>query len=201
MVSVPKDPILEGLVTTTTPDGGIHLAPMGPRVSHDWKRLLLRPFAASTTCRNLKARGEGVLHVTDDVLLIAKSALGGVAIPPHRAAKRVSGFILDDACRFYEFVVRSIDDSREPVQIEAEIVHCGALREFWGFNRAKHAVLEAAILATRLHITSMKFVMAEFDRFRLIVDKTGGAAEAEAFGWLEAHLLRFRAEGDAGDSG
>ena len=66
------NPILEGLVTTIDPDGGMHLAPMGPRITADWKRLLLRPFPTSHTFQNLKARGTGVLHVTDDVLLLAR---------------------------------------------------------------------------------------------------------------------------------
>ena len=61
--------ILEGLVTTTDPDGGMHIAPMGPRVEPDWSGFLLRPFPTSQTFRNLKARGEGVLHVTDDVMV------------------------------------------------------------------------------------------------------------------------------------
>jgi hypothetical protein len=128
-------------------------------------------------------------------MLIAKAALGAAAVAPHHPAERVRGFILDDACRFYEFVVRSIDDSSERVRIEAEIVHSGTQREFWGFNRARHAIIEAAILATRLHILSIDFAAAEFDKFRVIVDKTGGPAEAEAFGYLETHLRRIRAEG------
>ena len=75
--------ILEGLVTTTSPDGAMHLAPMGPRVAADWSGFLLRPFPTSQTFRNLKAKGEGVLHVTDDVLLLAKAAVGRA--PPQDA--------------------------------------------------------------------------------------------------------------------
>src|SRR3954451_23178092 len=46
--------ILEGLVTTTGPDGAMHLAPMGPRVEPDWTGFLLRPFPTAQTDRNLK---------------------------------------------------------------------------------------------------------------------------------------------------
>jgi len=182
------DPILEGLVTTTAPDGSMHLAPMGPRVADDWSRLLFRPFPTSATFRNLKARGEGVLHVTDDVLLLARAALGEAQTPAHRRARRVSGFVLEDACRVYEFTVRSIDESGERVQIEADVVHVERLRDFWGFNRAKHAVLEAAILATRLHILPRDEVAAEFQKLRVIVEKTGGQAEREAFAFLQSRL-------------
>ncbi len=183
-------PILEGLVTTIDPDGSMHLAPMGPRVSSDEKTLLLRPFPSSHTFRNLKTFGAGVFHVTDDVLLLAKAALGEAPIPPFRPAENVKGSVLTDACRFMEFKVRTLDESGERVQIDAEVVHAGTLRDFWGFNRAKHAVLEAAIAATRLHLLPLSDVEAEFAKWRIIVDKTGGPAEHEAFGFLENYLNR-----------
>lgn len=184
------DPILEGLVTTIDPDGRPHLAPMGPRISPDWSRLLLRPFPTSQTCCNLKALGEGVLHVTDDVLLLARAALGQAPMPHIIPAKCVRGFVLADACRAYEFEVRSLDESGERVQIEAEVVHAETLRDFFGFSRAKHAVLEAAILATRLHLLPPEQVAADYARLRTLVEKTGGPAEHEAFAFLEAHRKR-----------
>jgi hypothetical protein len=140
--------ILEGLVTTLDPDGSPHLAPMGPRVEVDFARFVLRPFSTSNTYKNLRRHPEGVLHVTDDALLLAKAAIGAVGIlPPIRPAERVRGVVLTDSCRHFEFVARSIDDSTERVTIEAEVVHARRTRDFFGFNRAKHAVVEAAILA------------------------------------------------------
>jgi uncharacterized protein len=185
-------PILEGLLTTVDPDGSMHLAPMGPRIDPDGRRLLLRPFPTSHTFRNLKARSEGVLHVTDDVLLLARAALGEALPQAARAAERVNGFVLTGACRFMEFVVKSLDESGERVQIEAEVVHAGAIRDFWGFNRGKHAVLEAAILATRFHLLDLDEVAAEYKRLQTIVEKTGGAAEHEAFAFLQQHLDQAR---------
>ena len=182
--------ILEGLVTTTSADGAMHLAPMGPRVEPDWSGFLLRPFPTSQTYRNLKARGEGVLHVTDDVLPLARAAVGRAEPPPARPAERVNGFVLTGACRFYEFVVRSMDESQERVQIRAEVVHRGALREFFGLNRAKHAVVEAAILATRLHLIPVDDIRDEYRKLRVLVEKTGGPAEQAAFDFLTDHVDR-----------
>jgi hypothetical protein len=175
--------ILEGLITTVSPAGEVNVAPMGPRVDESMRRLLLRPFQTSQTYRNLKVHGEGVFHVTDDVLLPAQAAVGTVA-PPLMPATKVRGHIIRDACRYYEFRVARLDDSRERAEIEADVVASGTLREFFGFNRAKHAVLEAAILATRLHLIPMEQVRAEFARLRPPVDKTGGPREREAFEFL-----------------
>jgi hypothetical protein len=181
--------ILEGLVTTLTPEGAPHLAPMGPRVDDRWQCFTLRPFQTAQTYRNLKALGEGVLHVTDDVLLLARAALGRVEpMPPLAPAMCVRGHVLCDACRFFEFRVRSIDDGAERVAIEAEVVHSGRLRDFFGFNRAKHAVVEAAILATRADFLPLADILAEYRKLAIIVDKTGGSQEQQAFAFLREHM-------------
>src|SRR5437588_4956611 len=112
---------------------------MGPRVDADMRRLLLRPFPTSQTYRNLKAHGEGVLHVTDDVLLLAQAALGPVEPPPALVpATRVRGFVLADTCRYYEFRVQALDDREDRARIDVEVRHSGHRRCFLGFNRAKH---------------------------------------------------------------
>jgi hypothetical protein len=198
--------ILESLVTTLDAGGGPHLAPMGPRVAPDWSRFTLRPFPTSQTYQNLLRHGEGVIHITDDALLLAKAAVGtrGLSpaepgftaapcgevreMPPVRAAERVRGFVLADCCRYFEFRVKSVDDRSERVSIEAEVVHAGRVRDFFGFNRAKHAVVEAAILATRLHILPLAEVAAEFAKLRVIVEKTGGPDEFAAVDLLERRL-------------
>ena len=187
--------ILEALVTTLDAGGAPHLAPMGPRVSGDFTAFTLRPFPTSHTYQNLLRHGEGVIHITDDALLLAKAAIGAVeSMPPVRPAERVRGHVLSDCCRYFEFVVRSVDASAERVSIEAEVVHSGRGRDWFGFNRAKHAVVEAAILATRLHILPLAEVAAEFAKLRVIVGKTGGPDEHAAMDLLE-HRLR---EAEAG---
>jgi hypothetical protein len=187
--------ILEGIVTTLDPSGGLNIAPMGPHVGPGMERFTLRPFPTAQTYRNLEAHGEGVLHVTDDVLLLARAALGPVEpSPPLLPASRVRGWVLADACRFYEFRVRAIDASESRVRIEAEVVHAGRLRDFFGFNRAKHAVVEAAILATRTDFLPLDEIAAEYRKLDVIVQKTGGEQEREAFAFLSAHVERVTRE-------
>lgn len=191
--------ILEGIVTTMEPGGEVHIAPMGPHVEEPLTRFLLRPFRTAQTYRNLKTHGEGVLHVTDDVWLLARAAVGPVEPPPAvMPAQKVRGFVLRDACRYYEFRVRDIDDREERSRIEAEVVHAGRLRDFFGLNRAKHAVVEAAILATRLAFLAPEEVAAEYRKLGVIVDKTGGEQEKRAFAFLREHIAyqtRTRKEG------
>lgn len=184
--------ILEGIVTTLSTAGVLNIAPMGPRVeAGPIERFLLRPFRTAQTYRNLKENGAGVLHVTDDVLLLARAALGPVEPPPPVfPATRVRGSVLQGACRYYEFRVAAIDEREERVRIEAEVVHSGRLRDFFGFNRAKHAVVEAAILATRTDFLPLEEIEAEYRKLAVLVDKTGGEQEHAAFAVLQAHVAR-----------
>jgi hypothetical protein len=181
--------ILEGIVTTRDSGGATHVAPIGPIVDQSLSKLRLRPFKTSQTYANLKRAPFGVFHVVDDVLLMARSAVGLLTeSPPTFPAEKVPGAVLADCCRWYEFEVREFDDSRERAEMLARVLHCGRVRDFFGFNRAKHAVLEAAILATRLHLIPRAEILAEFNRLRPAVSKTGGSTEVEAFALLEGYV-------------
>ena len=181
--------ILEGLVVSLDADGKPNIAPMGPRVDRDILRLLLRPFPSSRTCQNLKATGCGVFHVTDDVGLLAYAAVE--TLDPLPDLTPIGGFAcprLADACRWFAFRVESLDDSQQRVAIDCRVVARGELRPFFGFNRAKHAVVEAAILATRIGILSADEIHHEMDRLSVIVQKTAGLQEQTAFDFLRNHI-------------
>jgi uncharacterized protein len=178
--------ILEGVVTTRNANGTINVAPMGPIVDPAEgpriTRLLLRLFQTSTTYANLARTRQGVFHVTDDVLLLARAAINRLDQPPATVpATMVDGAVLADGCRWYEFRVQSIDDLRERTEVQAEVVHADRLRDYVGLNRAKHAVLEAAILATRAHILPRSEILSQLESLRSPVDKTAGPREQEAF--------------------
>ncbi|MEX0700953.1 MAG: DUF447 domain-containing protein [Planctomycetales bacterium] len=181
--------VLEGIVTTLDGAGRLNVAPMGPLVDESMDSLALRPFRTSQTYRNLKARPEGVFHVTDDVLLFAQAAIGRLDQPPETfPAERVAGRVIASACRWYEFEIDDVDDLAERTTLHARVVHRGRLRDFFGFHRARHAVLEAAILATRRHILPLEEIRAEFDRLRLPVEKTAGPREQAAFELLRQYV-------------
>jgi uncharacterized protein len=182
--------ILEGIVTTLGPDGGAHVAPMGPHVSAEtFTRFILKPFRTAQTYRNLQAHPEGVLHVVDDVLLLARAAVGALeTLPPLQPAEHMRGWVLRDACRYFEFRVTHADDRSERAVLEAEVIHTGRLRDFFGFNRAKHAVVEAAILATRTAFLPRDEVEMEYRKLAVVVQKTGGPRELEAFAFLQEYV-------------
>jgi hypothetical protein len=194
--------ILEGIVTTVSPEGALNIAPMGPKLGPDasMRRFELRPYRTSTTFQNLKTQREGVFHVTDDVLLLAQTAIGRPVAPPPelRPASAVHGWILAGSCRYYEFRVVEFDDQNERASILAEAVAEGRFRDFLGFNRARHAVVEAAILATRTAFLPQAEIMVELDRLGVLVTKTGGPVENAAFAILYDYVKTIADDATAG---
>lgn len=191
--------ILEGIVTTLGPAGELNVAPMGPRLFPPYApgpgdAIELRPYVTSNTARNLRQHPEGVLHVTDDVLLLARAAVGTVDPPPTFPARAVRGAVLSGACRAYEFRIVEVDDSQPRWLLRAVVVEAHRLRDFFGLNRAMHAVVEAAILATRTAFLPAEQVRADLDRLAVLVEKTGGDREHEAFALLRAHVEGAYAE-------
>jgi hypothetical protein len=173
--------IVETIVTTLGEDGSVNCAPMGVEWGED--AVVLKPFLDTATYRNVAAVGSAVVNITDDVRLFARAAIANPAHPTVPAA-HVRGVVLADCCSWREVQVRSIDRSPPRSRIETAVVHRGVRREFIGFNRAAHAVLEAAIYATRLHLLPRSFVESELARLQVIVDKTAGPHEFEAMALL-----------------
>ena len=181
--------IVEGIVTSLNAEGDINVAPMGPIVDAAMTELVLRPFQTSTTYRNLKLRPFGVFHIVDDVLLIAQAALDRLpGIPSSFPAERIMGRVLSDCCRWYEFEITACDDSSERTSLTATVVHVGRHRDVFGFNRAKHAVLEATILATRLHLISESEVRNQLATLAILVEKTSGPQEQAAFELVRTYV-------------
>lgn len=179
--------IVESIVTTLDAHGDVNSAPMG--VEWGDEAIVLKPFLETTTYRNVLITRSAVVNLVDDVRVFARAAISSPAYPTVPATV-VKGAVLADCCSWRELEVRSLDSTPPRARIEMAVVHRGQSREFVGFNRARHAVLEAAIYATRLHLLSREFVERELARLQIIVDKTAGPAEAEAMALLVDFVQR-----------
>jgi uncharacterized protein len=183
--------IVETIITSIAEDGAVNCAPMG--VEWDEDAIVLKPFLDTATYRNVVATGAAVVNLTDDVRVFARAAISNPAYPTIPAAV-VRGVVLADCCTWRELDVRSIDSTPPRSRIDTSVVHRGAHREFVGFNRACHAVLEAAIYATRLHLLPREFIESELTRLQVIVDKTAGPREFEAMALLANYIRSARQE-------
>lgn len=177
--------IVETIVTSMDRGGAINFAPMG--VEWGDTSIVLKPFLETTTYRNLSETRTAVVNLTDDAMLFAQGAISSPQFPSF-AAVAVRGAVLEAACSWRELEILAIDATPPRSRIEARVVHRGTRREFIGFNRARHAVLEAAILATRTHLLPAEEIRAEYARLQVIVDKTAGPREQEAMQLLTQYV-------------
>jgi uncharacterized protein len=177
--------IIESILTSMDAGGAVNFAPMG--VEWGDEEIVIKPFLETTTFKNLRETGAAVVNLTDDVLLFAQGAIANVQFPAVPAVV-VRGVVLEAACSWREVRVQSLDETPPRARIETRVVHRGFRREFLGFNRARHAVLEAAILATRIHLLPPQQVREEFARLQVIVDKTAGPREREAMALLTDYV-------------
>ncbi|MDQ3136873.1 MAG: DUF447 family protein [Gemmatimonadota bacterium] len=177
--------IIESILTSMAPDGTINFAPMG--VEWNETTIVLKPFIETTTFRNVRDTRAAVVNLTDDAMLFAQGAISSPQFP-WVPATVVRGAVLEAATSWRELEIVAIDDTPPRSRIEARVVHQGIRREFLGFNRARHAVLEAAILATRTHLLPADDIRAEYARLQVVVDKTAGPREREAMDMLTGYV-------------
>jgi hypothetical protein len=185
---VDQAPLIETVITTTGSGGAINCAAMGVRWGED--ELVFWPFEATRTLRNLRVHGEAVVHLTDDVLLFVEAALGHPR-PAMHPASAIAGSVIQDANAWREVVVSEIVDGPERAEVHARVVASGTgARQPLGLCRARHAAVEASILASRLKWLGAEHVRAELDRLQPLVDKTAGPRERAAMDYVRRHVAQ-----------
>jgi hypothetical protein len=177
--------IIESIFSTLGSDSQPNFAPMG--ITWGESELTVRPFRDTATYRNLLATGYGVLSLTDDVLPFVQTSLYRADLP-HFPAHQVPGVVLQGACSWRELQLISVAGSPERAEIRCRVIHTGQLREFLGFCRASVAVLEAAILATRLPAQTPAAVYEIMRHYAQIVAKTGSDNDRQAFQLVEQFI-------------
>ena len=170
--------IRECIVTTRSEEGKIHIAPLGLIADGDgW---IIAPFKPSTTLENLRTTPYAVASFTDDVLVFA-GCLVGNRDWPLRPAEKVPGAVLAGALAHAELEVREVEEDELRPRFHCRIVYEANHLPFKGFNRAQAAVIEAAILASRLHMLPREKIEQELAYLQIAVEKTAGAREHEAW--------------------
>lgn len=182
-----NDEIFEGVVTTVSPAGAVHIAPMGVRYQGD--AVVLMPFKPSTTLDNILHTRSAVLNLLVDPRVFAGCVTGRKNWPT-LPAERVTGVRLAAALGHLELALTSVsDDAQRPV-LHLARVHAQSHGPYLGFNRAQAAVIEGAVLVSRLRMLPPEKVAAEMAYLQIAIDKTAGTAAQEAWGWLQAAVAQ-----------
>lgn len=188
--------IQEVIVTSLAEDGGVHAAPFGIRQRDGLT--LIAPFRPSTTLDNLLRSRTAVVNMTDDVRVFA-GALTGRRAWTARKADRISGWVLESTLAHRELeLVEVVENDLRP-EMWFRTVHEACHLPFQGFNRAQAAVIELAVLVSRLHMLPAEKIEEEIRYLNIAISKTAGVRELEAWGWLTEKIENFRAQQAGGN--
>lgn len=182
--------IVETIVTTTNAKGEAHIAPLG--LIAEGERWVIAPFRPSRTLDNLGEVPYAVASHTDDVRVFAGSVTGRRGWPT-TAVTHVPGVRLADAVSHWELAVEKITDDAQRPRFSCKLVHAASHRPWEGFNRAQAAVLECAVLVTRLNMLPPEKIDNELKYLEIAILKTAGPREEEAWGWLMEKIDAWRA--------
>jgi hypothetical protein len=173
--------IRECIVITQSRAGAVHIAPLG--LIEEGEHLVIAPFRPSLTLDNLRENPFAVANYTDDVLVFA-GCLTGRRDWPTKPAAKVPGAVLEQALAHAELQVVAVAEDEQRPRFRCAVIHEENHRPFHGFNRAQAAVVEAAILVSRLHMLPPEKIEREIGYLQIAIDKTAGPRERQAWDWL-----------------
>ncbi|MDP1658039.1 MAG: DUF447 family protein [Methylotenera sp.] len=183
--------IFETIITSIDISGNVHVTPFGIQLQDNL--VVISPYKPSTTLNNILATQQAVMNLTDDVRVFA-GALTRRQAWTLAPVEKISGFRLLETLVHKELkLVEVIEDVQRP-QLLMEVVYEEQHQPFLGFNRAQSAVIELAVLASRLHMLQKEKVLSEITYLKIAIDKTAGERELQAWGWLAEKIENFYAE-------
>ena len=187
-----SEQIFETVVTTCSPAGTVHIAPMGVR--YVGELVVLKPFRPSATLDNILASGTAVLNLLTDVRVFAGCVTGRRAWPTVDASLPGEGrsVRLASALEHAVLDLQGTDDEAQRPTLRLVRRRSQHHAAFQGFNRAQAAVIEGAVLVSRLHMLPPDKVDSEMAYLQIAIDKTAGLAELEAWRWLQEAVASWR---------
>jgi uncharacterized protein len=190
--------ILESVVVTKAVEGGWHMVPFG--LIQEDEDFVVAPFRPSPSIAHLQHHPYLSAAAPADIRVLAGCVTGrrDWSIVP---CEHIDGMRLAEAYSHAELEVVGFADDPVRPRFRCRILHVASHRAFLGYNRAQAAVLEAAILSTRLHMLPAEKIISEMEYLRTAISKTAGPTEQEAWNWIEEKISAALKAGGADDLG
>lgn len=182
--------IFETIITSINAEGVPHVTPFGVRYEGD--HVLISPYKPSSTLTNILLSKQAVMNVTDDVRVFA-AALTNRQAWALLQANQIKGFRLANCLQHVELALIEVRDDAIRPQLVMEKIYVQQHRPYNGFNRAQAAVIELAVLVSRLHMLPQDKIQSEIQYLQIAIDKTAGEHELLAWSWLIEKINQFYA--------
>ncbi len=182
--------IYETIITSIDAQKNVHITPFGIREEDGC--VIISPYKPSTTLNNILETNVAVMNLTDDVRVFS-GALTKKMQFELVIAEKIDGFRLKNTLAHKELKLKKVLEDPQRPQLFMEVVHEAQHQPFKGFNRAQAAVIELAVLTSRLHMLPKEKIMHEKKYLQIAMDKTAGEHEWQAWNWLNEKIENFYA--------
>jgi hypothetical protein len=187
--------ILEVIVISQDSAGQPHIAPFGIRRRNGLVHIA--PYRPSLTLDNLMQQQSATLNMTDDVRVFAAALTGRTC---WQLTQQDGAWLLDSALAYQQLALHHIEDDPVRPSLYFSVQHQAQLAMFQGFNRAQSAVIELAVLVSRLGLIATAQIQQQMMQLQVLIDKTAGEHEWQAWQWLQERVQDYEAQHDASTS-
>ena len=183
--------IFETIITSIDADGNPHVKPFG--VHYEAHLIVISPYKPSTTLANILATNYAVMNLTDDVRIFAGALTNRQAWQLVQVSK-IKGYRLADCLVHVELELVEVRDDAVRPQLVMQKIASQNHHPFAGFNRAQAAVIELAVLVSRLRMLPREKIQIEIEYLQIAIDKTAGEREKQGWDWLIEKIDNFYAD-------
>ena len=170
--------IIETIVSTIDKNERVNFSPFGIKKKN--KQIFISPYIPSKTLINLEATKCAVVNYTDDTSFFVDCIIGNKKFKKKKC-KNFSGFFLEDCFGYEQVKVKKIIKNKLRPTFVCEIDKSFHIKNYEGHNRAKASIIEACILASRVHLLGKKKILNELNYLSIAVEKTAGSLEKKSW--------------------
>ncbi len=173
--------ILETIIISTNEKNEPHVTPFG--IQYVNENIIISPYKPSKTLNNILETKAATMNLTDDVRVFAGALTQRQSWQLCKLENR-NGYRLESCLNHVELKLIDFQEDDVRPKLVMQQINKQHHDDFKGFNRAQAAVIELAVLTSRLHMLTPEKIRSEQTYLQIAIDKTAGQRELEAWGWL-----------------
>ena len=170
--------IIETIISTIDNEEEVNFSPFG--IQKNKNQILISPYIPSKTLLNLKLTKCAVVNYTDNTNFFVNCIIGNKKFKKKKC-KNFSGFFLEDCFGYEQVKVKKIIKNKLRPTFVCEIDKSFHIKNYEGHNRAKASIIEACILASRVHLLRKNKILNELSYLSIAVEKTAGSLEKKSW--------------------
>ena len=170
--------IIESIITSSDKAGCVNVAPFGIKLNEDI--ITISPYIPSKTLENILYNNSLVINYVDDANIYVDCIVGEKKFKLNKC-KKLNCYYLKNSIIHHEAKV--IDYKPDPVRpiFECKIIYSENHNDFMGINRARSALIEACILATRTSYLGKSKILSDLEYLSNAINKTSGKIEKKSW--------------------